>query len=82
MIPIYLLWNNRLPKRAELDALTKSLRAQRELPQQVVDFLDGMVGDSPDDVGQIGLRIEAVHLVGLCRAPNYAERARFSSKRR
>jgi hypothetical protein len=44
----------------------------------VVDFLDGMVGDSPDDVGQIGLGIDAVHLAGLCRAPNYAERARFS----
>ena len=32
--------------------------------QQFVDLLDGMVGDPTDDVGQIGLGIDAVHLAG------------------
>ena len=36
---IFLLWNERLPKRAELEALSNALRQQRELPAQVVDFL-------------------------------------------
>ena len=30
---IYLLWNERLPKRAELEELYDALRAQRELPR-------------------------------------------------
>jgi len=36
-----------------------------------------MVGDAADDRSQIGFGIEAVELGGLCRPPNYAERARF-----
>jgi hypothetical protein len=36
----------------------------------------GMGGDALEHVGQPGLRIDAVHLGGLCRAPNYAERRR------
>ena len=36
---IYLLWNERLPNRAELDGLSTQLRAHRELPAQVVEFL-------------------------------------------
>src|SRR5215813_9614218 len=36
---IFLLWNGRLPKREELDALKSDLAANRAIPQQVVDFL-------------------------------------------
>ena len=36
---VYLLWNNKLPNRAELERCTETLRAQRELPQDVVEFL-------------------------------------------
>ena len=45
--------------------------------QQFVEFLDGMFGDAGQDVGKPGVRIDVVHLGGLCRAPNYAERVRF-----
>jgi len=30
-----------------------------------------------EDVGQIGLRLDAAELAGLCRPPNYAESGRF-----
>ena len=36
-----------------------------------------VVGNAPQHVGEPGLRIEVVELGGLCRLPNYAERARF-----
>jgi len=36
-----------------------------------------MVGDAAEHVAQIGFGIEVVELGGLCRPPNYAERARF-----
>ena len=35
---IFLLWNERLPNRAELDELSAELRRHRELPAQLVDF--------------------------------------------
>ena len=38
---VYLLFHQRLPNRAELDQLTTALRAERELPQGVIDFLVG-----------------------------------------
>ncbi len=36
---VYLLWNGRLPKQAELDELKSALVAHRELPKQVTAFL-------------------------------------------
>ena len=36
---VHLLWHGRLPNRAELGRLTTALRAERELPQGVIDFL-------------------------------------------
>src|SRR3982750_2667014 len=36
---VYLLWHGRLPTQAELDKLTTALRAERELPQGVIDFI-------------------------------------------
>jgi hypothetical protein len=36
-----------------------------------------MIGDLCQDSGQVGLGIDAVHLAGLCRPPNYAERTWF-----
>jgi len=35
----------------------------------------GMLGDPGQHVGEPGLWIDAVHLGGLCRGPNYAERS-------
>ena len=36
---VYLLWHGNLPNAAELEKLTTALRAERELPQGVIDFL-------------------------------------------
>jgi citrate synthase len=36
---IYLLWHNKLPNRSELTDLKKQLAAERQLPNQVVEFL-------------------------------------------
>ena len=38
---IYLLWHGELPTAAQLDALTSELRSQRDLPQGVIDFING-----------------------------------------
>ena len=37
----FLLWNGRLPKRAELEALRKALASQRRLPPKVLALLKG-----------------------------------------
>jgi citrate synthase len=44
---VFLLWNGRLPKRAELDELTKSLAASYELPWQIVELIKGMTERVP-----------------------------------
>jgi hypothetical protein len=33
-----------------------------------------VIGDAGEHVAQVTLRIETIHLGGLCRHPNYAER--------
>lgn len=35
----FLLWNDRLPNQAELDELHEKLRKERELPEQVVNYI-------------------------------------------
>jgi hypothetical protein len=44
---------------------------------QLIQPVRGLAGDAVEDIGQPGLWIDAIHLAGLCRAPNYAERVRF-----
>src|SRR5437899_7248464 len=39
---VFLLWNGRLPKRAELDELRKNLAASYELPWEAVELIKGM----------------------------------------
>ena len=48
---IYLLWNGRLPNRAELEQLKSSLLAERDLPEQITAFLkNAPQGAQPMDV--------------------------------
>ena len=47
---IFLLWNGRLPKQAELDALRAGLVANRELPAEVTAFLKANGKGAPMDV--------------------------------
>src|SRR5213078_479785 len=44
---IFLLWNGRLPKRAELDELRKSLAASYELPWEIVELIKRMAERVP-----------------------------------
>lgn len=44
---IYLLWNGKLPNRAELDQLKRSLIAERELPAEVTAFIEGVPKGAP-----------------------------------
>src|SRR5215831_15218580 len=47
---IFLLWNGWLPKQGELDALRRSLVAERELPGAIVEFLRSVPKANPMDV--------------------------------
>jgi citrate synthase len=48
---VFLLFHQRLPSRVELDQLTTALRAERELPQGVINFLtEAPKGAKPIDV--------------------------------
>jgi hypothetical protein len=42
-----------------------------------VDAPGRVIGQAGEHVGEPGLGIDVVELGGLCRSPNYAERARF-----
>src|SRR6202167_3506845 len=47
---IFLLWNGRLPKQAELDSLKKALVATRAIPADVTEFLKRQGKSLPMDV--------------------------------
>ncbi len=47
---VFLLWNGRLPKQPELDALKAALVEMRPVPARVVDFLGGVKQAAPMDV--------------------------------
>ena len=44
---VFLLWNGRLPKRAELDELKRDLAASYELPWQIIELIKGMYARVP-----------------------------------
>src|SRR5258707_1685274 len=44
---VFLLWNGRLPKRAELDELRKNLAASYELPWEAIELIKGMYARVP-----------------------------------
>jgi citrate synthase len=58
---VHLLWHGELPNSAQLDALCKKLRASRELPQPVVDFLR----NAPKNAGPMDVIRTAVSMLGL-----------------
>ena len=62
---IHLLWVGHLPNRQELDSLTAKLRANRELPPQVIDFLK----NAPKDANPMDVIRTAVSMLGLYAAP-------------
>ncbi len=58
---VHLLWHGELPNSAQLDALCKKLRAARDLPQPVVDFLR----NAPKNAGPMDVIRTAVSMLGL-----------------
>jgi 2-methylcitrate synthase len=58
---VYLLWNNRLPNRAELAELKQALAAERKLSDQVVQFLR----TTPSTALPIDVLRTAVSMLGL-----------------
>jgi len=44
---VFLLWNGRLPKRAELDELKQSIAASYELPAEIIEVIKGMAARVP-----------------------------------
>lgn len=57
---VHLLWHGRLPNQQELDGLTTALRAERELPQGVIDFIT----NAPKDAAPIDIMRTAVSMLG------------------
>jgi citrate synthase len=57
---VHLLWHNRLPTQRELDTLTTALRAERELPQGVIEWLT----KAPKDAAPIDVMRTAVSMLG------------------
>lgn len=57
---VYLLFHNRLPNRTEIDQFVMALRAERELPQGVIDFLTS----APKTAKPIDIMRTAVSMLG------------------
>lgn len=55
--------------------LPVALALRCDIPgQQRIDLVDGVaLGDLRQNVAQVDLRVQAIDLRSLCRAPNYAE---------
>ena len=58
---VYLLHRGKLPNQSELDGLCAELRAQRELPQGVIDFLVS----APSDAAPMNVVRTGVSMLGL-----------------
>ena len=58
---VYLLWNNRLPKQAELSEFKRQLAEERELPAQVIQFIKS----TPRTALPIDVLRTAVSMLGL-----------------
>ena len=64
---VYLLYYNKLPNRIELNKLTTALRAERELPQGVIDFLKS----APKTAKPIDIMRTAVSMLGCYDLSRY-----------
>lgn len=58
---VYLLWNNRLPNRKELEGCRATLRSHRQLPGEVIGFLQ----KAPRNAGPMDVMRTAVSMLGL-----------------
>src|SRR5256714_13028371 len=58
---VYLLWKGKLPNRRELDEFMRALRAERELPGGVIDFIKA----APKTAGPMDVMRTAVSMLSL-----------------
>src|SRR4051794_23624437 len=58
---VFLLWNNRLPNRADLESCSNTLRSLRRLPDAVVDFIKS----APKNALPMDVMRTAVSMLGL-----------------
>ena len=63
---VYLLWHRALPRRWQLDELKSQLRAERELPRGVVEFIKSAPkGANPMDIMRTGVSMLGLYDSGL-----------------
>jgi 2-methylcitrate synthase len=75
---VYLLWKGKLPNRRELDDFVRALRAERELPGGVIDFIKS----APKTAGPMDVIRTAVSMLGLYDPDMEKEATREINERR
>ncbi|MFL6518883.1 MAG: citrate/2-methylcitrate synthase [Chthoniobacterales bacterium] len=75
---IYLLWHRKLPNRKELETFVNELRSQRQLPDQVIDFLKA----APKDANPMDVMRTAISMLGLYDPDNGQEITPEMNRRR
>jgi citrate synthase len=74
---VYLLWNGRLPTRTELETISRELRVNRKLPEQVVKLMRGL----PEQANPMDVLRTAVSALGIYD-PDRNERGREANIRK
>ena len=75
---VYLLWKGKLPNRREIDEFTRALRAERHLPEPVIDFIKS----APKDADPMDVMRTAISMLGLYDADIQKEATREMNERR
>ena len=75
---VFLLWKGHLPNRTELGEFMRRLRAERELPGPVIDFIKA----APKDANPMDVMRTAISMLGLYDADIHKEATREINERR
>jgi citrate synthase len=75
---VFLLWKGHLPNRSELDEFTRGLRAERNLPGGVLDFIK----TAPKDANPMDVMRTAISMLGLYDPDMHREATREINERR
>src|SRR5436305_11331384 len=75
---MYLLWKGKLPNRRELDEFTHALRAERQLPDAVINFIKS----APKNADPMDVMRTAISMLGLYDPDTEKEATREINERR
>ena len=75
---VYLLWKGKLPNRRELDEFTHALRAERQLPDAVVNF----ISSAPKNADPMDVMRTAISMLGVYDPDMEKEATREVNERR